>query len=276
MAYQSAAASLARVLGAADPATFDAAAAARIRNQVDAVIARTDRIAQVWTRRVLTAAYKAERIVTDNRLAIIGAEKTGRPAEKRHDRTIRKLIKQTLKDLFKANSTFAKVASQYIGLLNEGRSEIHKLQALSGTEEAAIGEMARDAVREGYARQTLKNQIKDFLAKKLNGEGFIVINGRNYNAGKYADLVARVRMREAATEATLNAANDYDHDLVEIPAKGGSCEDCQKIEGKVYSISGKTPGYPVLDEDSRVPIHPNCEHYLRVVSESSLSFRSAP
>lgn len=228
-----------------------------------------------WAKKALAAAYRAEQVVTRNRLLILGREKTKRLPAGRHERKVKELIEQTLRDLFRANGTFADVAEQYLGMLGEARRGIEQLQAFTGTEEAEIGKMAADAVRQGLARQTLKNQIRDFLAEKLKGKDFIVINGRHYNAGKYAELVARVRLREAATEATLNSAKEYDHDLIEIPAKGGSCEECLEIEGKIYSISGTDPEYPPLTDENRPPIHINCRHYLRVVSRSTLKFRGA-
>jgi len=273
--YQAAANTLADVLRAADPASFDGSAAVRIRDRVTMLIASLDRSARAWAKKALAAAYRAEQMVTRNRLLILGKKKTARLPAGRHERTEKELIRQTLEDLYKANATFSDVAEQYLGMLAEANRGIQKVQAFTGAEEAEIAEMAARAARQGVARQTLKNQIRDFLAEKLKGEAFIRINGRNYNAGKYAELVARVRLREAATEATLNSAKEYDHDLVEIPAKGGSCDICQEIEGKIYSISGADPEYPPLTDENRPPIHPRCRHYVRVVSRSTLKFREA-
>jgi hypothetical protein len=273
--YQAAANELAAVLRAQDPAFFTEAAAVRIRDRVDSLVASLDGSAKAWTSRALAAAYKAEQKVTRTRLLIMGREKAKRFRAARHERAEKALIKATLKDLYKANRTIRDIAEQYIGLLAEGKRGIEQLQAMTGAEKKMIGEWADEAVKEGLARQTLKNQIRDYLTEKLKGQSFIRINGRNYNAGKYADLVARVRMRDAATQATLNSAAEYDHDLVEIPYKDNSCEICQKIEGQVYSISGNTPGYPVLTEEKKTPIHPRCRHYTRVVSASELKFRVA-
>jgi hypothetical protein len=256
--YQAAADNLAATLQAVDPAEFTGAVAVRIRDRVDSLIASLNRSARAWAKKALAAAYRAEQTVTRNRLLILGKKKTARLPAGRHERAEKKLIKQTLKDLYKANATFTEISDQYIGMLAEARRGIEQLHAFTGAEEAEIGKMAAEAVRDGLARQTLKNQIRDFLAEKLKGKAFIVINGRNYQAGKYAELVARVQLREAATEATLNSAKEYDHDLVEIPAKGGSCDICQEIEGQVYSISGNDPEYPALTEENRPPIHPRC------------------
>lgn len=274
--YQAAADSLAAILRAEDPALFDGAAAVRLRDRVGEIIARLDHAATTWVNRSLAAAYKAQQAVTRNRLLIMGEEQSKRFRPARHEKAKKTLIRQTLKDLYKANRTFREVAEQFIGMLDEAHRGLGNLQAMTGAEEAQIAEMARKAVQDGLARQTLKNQIRDFLAKKLKGEAFIVINGRHYQAGKYAELVARVRMRDAASEATINSAKEYEHDLVEIPAQGGACEDCQAIQGKVYSISGNDPEFEALTDENRPPIHPNCRHYLRVVSRSTMKFGGTP
>ncbi|MEN6311205.1 MAG: phage minor capsid protein, partial [Acidobacteriota bacterium] len=178
-------------------------------------------------------------------------------------------------DLAKANRTILRIAKKYVSLVDQGRRAAAKLQALTGEEGETIGKWAAEAVAEGQTGRELQIRIMEYLRGQFSDGKFIVISGRNYKLSKYSELVASYRLREAATEATINAALEYDHDLVEIPAKGGSCEDCIDIEGKVYSLSGNDPKYPKLTDEERPPIHPRCRHYLRVVSESSLKFREA-
>lgn len=271
MIYQKTADDLAGMLRALDPAVFGPGKARAVRERVDRMIGRLDRAAQAWARRALGAAYRDQRAVTENRLAILGHKKKARAgAADRHERALGRRIRLTLKDLWKANATMATTAEQYLGLLDASRRGLERLQAMSKTDAAKIADLADAAVEEGLARHTFKKQILEVLADRLKGRDFIIVKGRRYQAGKYAELVARTELRDAASDATLASAKDYDHDLVEIPSKGGSCGDCKQIEGKTYSISGKTAGYPVLTADVTPPLHPNCEHYLRVVSRGSL------
>jgi len=55
---------------------------------------------------------------------------------------------------------------------------------------------------------------------------------------------------------------------VQVSSHGTVCEICAQYEGKVYSISGKTLGYPILD--ARTPFHPNCEHSLLPTSPEAI------
>lgn len=276
--YERAAESLAGMLRGIDPATFTDLVAAEVRERVDQLIARLDRSVRAWARRVLPAAYRAERRVSETRLSIVGRRKGGRLPAGRHERTMKDLVEKTLRDLWRANATFRDTADRFLVLIGQSHQGLQKLRAMTPDDEAAIEKMATEAVKEGLSQYDLKKQIQDFLASKIKGGDFIALVGkdgvlRHYRAGKYADLVANVQMREAASKATINSALDYDHDLVEIPQQGGACDDCKEVQGKVYSISGRTPGYPLLTEEVRPPLHPLCRHYLRVVSETTLTFR---
>jgi hypothetical protein len=92
-----------------------------------------------------------------------------------------------------------------------------------------------------------------------------------YNLGAYARMVARTTLREAQTQATLDLCATYENDLVEVSYHGTDCDICLEYEGKVYSLSGNDPNYPVLDEQP--PFHPNCKHDILPTSEAEISVR---
>lgn len=94
----------------------------------------------------------------------------------------------------------------------------------------------------------------------VGGGDFIVIRGRRYNLSKYARLVARTRLAEAATQGSFDAILAMGIDLVQISDHGKTDPVCDKYAGKVYSISGRTQGYPRLE--ARPPFHPNCRHAM--------------
>lgn len=270
--YRAAAGRVLAILSKLGPASRSGAGPAALK-QVEGIIRKLDRTARAWTEREIPTIYRKSQAITTNRLALFGAEKSRRFKASRHDRAAQKVATAAYSDLAKANRTILRIAKKYVSLVDQGRRAAAKLQALTGEEGATIGEWAAEAVAEGQTRRTLQNRIMDYLRGQLSDGKFIVINGRNYKLSNYSELVAGARLREAATEATINAAREYDHDLVEIPAKGGSCEECIDIEGKVYSLSGNDPKYPKLTKEKTPPIHPRCRHILRVTSESALSFR---
>jgi hypothetical protein len=109
-------------------------------------------------------------------------------------------------------------------------------------------------------------EIKNVLLEKLKDNGIPAIkdkNGRLIKADAYASMVARTTTREAANKASMQAVQDAGYDLVKIPSHFSTCEICAVYEGRVYSISGNTAGYPKLDDvfsGGHSTIHPNCTH----------------
>ena len=76
-------------------------------------------------------------------------------------------------------------------------------------------------------------------------------------------------MRDSQTAATLDLCNQYDNDLVQWSEHGTICDICKEFEGNVYSISGTSLNYPMLEEVP--PAHPHCEHVLLATSEEGIA-----
>jgi hypothetical protein len=129
--------------------------------------------------------------------------------------------------------------------------------------------MAKKAVQTEASRGELSRTVRDYLRDQIGQGEFLEIKGRTYKMNKYAELVGRTTMRDAQTAATLDLCHQYENDLVQVSSHGTVCEICAQYEGKVYSISGKTPGYPMLD--ARTPFHPNCEHSLLPTSLEAIA-----
>jgi hypothetical protein len=92
------------------------------------------------------------------------------------------------------------------------------------------------------------------------GLRFLQINGRNYQPGKYAELVVRTESRAAHSRATINRLVTNGWDVVQVTSHSTSCDICSEFDGNKYSISGETPGYDILPEEP--PFHPNCRHLI--------------
>ena len=66
---------------------------------------------------------------------------------------------------------------------------------------------------------------------------------------------------EAHLQGTANRLVEQGHDLVKVSTHRGACEKCVPWQGKVLSITGKTSGYPTLEEAKAAGLfHPNCRH----------------
>jgi hypothetical protein len=120
---------------------------------------------------------------------------------------------------------------------------------------------AKSKYNAGEADLTSKDisaKIRAKLLDQIGGGDFIIVNGKSFNVKSYAELVARTRMRESQTKATLDICSEFENDLVQIDRHDNPCEEiCAEYQGNVYSISGKHPDYPELP-DGGPPWHPRC------------------
>jgi hypothetical protein len=92
------------------------------------------------------------------------------------------------------------------------------------------------------------------------GAKLIKINGRNYNAADYSELLVRTESRAAHSQATIQRLTDNDHDVVQITDHRTSCDVCGQWDGNKYSLTGATEGLEILSEYP--PFHPNCRHLI--------------
>jgi len=91
--------------------------------------------------------------------------------------------------------------------------------------------------------------------------GFKDRSGRMWNMRTYTEMVARTTTMEAHLQGTANRLVEQGHDLVKVSTHLGACELCQPWQGKILSITGKTKGYPTLEEAKAAGLfHPNCRH----------------
>jgi len=91
--------------------------------------------------------------------------------------------------------------------------------------------------------------------------GFKDRSGRMWNMRTYCEMHARTVCMEAHLQGTANRLVEQGHDLVKVSTHRGACELCQPWQGKILSITGKTKGYPTLEEAKAAGLfHPNCRH----------------
>ena len=91
-----------------------------------------------------------------------------------------------------------------------------------------------------------------------------------HDIASYNSMLYNTNLNRAGWNRTLFDSNLLGNDLVYLPAHPGACPLCMEWQGKVYSISGKTPGYPKQEEaiDGGVG-HPNCKHQWLIYWDNS-------
>lgn len=108
--------------------------------------------------------------------------------------------------------------------------------------------------------------------------GLVDRSGRRWRLQHYSRMVIRTTTSEAANRGVADAVLTVGRDLVRISLPEGhtGCHHhkkqhdqspCVELEGKTLSLTGHTPGYPVIHQIP--PFHPNCQHGLAPASEGS-------
>ncbi|KYN77168.1 hypothetical protein A0J52_09920 [Clostridium sporogenes] len=118
---------------------------------------------------------------------------------------------------------------------------------------------ARKRLMLGESRKWTQEDIKKTLED--NGlTAFVDKAGRNWKLDTYAEVVARTTSREIITQGTINRILESGRDLVQISSHSTTCSICAPLQGKVFSLTGKTEGYPKYKD--YIPVHPRCRHIL--------------
>jgi hypothetical protein len=131
-----------------------------------------------------------------------------------------------------------------------------------------------NATRKSIMMGESKKWTQGEILKALEDNGisaFVDKAGRNWNLDTYAEVVARTTPREAVSHGTMNRLLENGKDLIQISSHGITCDQCAPLQGKVFSITGKTPGYPKYQ--NYVPVHPRCRHtvmgYIRELDDNA-------
>ena len=134
-----------------------------------------------------------------------------------------------------------------------------------------VGRKAHDAFRReglrhvaaglvgGQSDEVTGEGLQRFL-RDQGVEGFVDRAGRRWSLQRYADMVVRTTAREALSYGTINTLLSMGLDLVTVSEHDHPHDACTDFEGRTYSITGQTPGYPRLER--MPPFHPNCRHWL--------------
>jgi hypothetical protein len=134
--------------------------------------------------------------------------------------------------------------------------------------EGAIRQIQLEVIAGKQAAGLTVKDAQRRLVGRLGDEGLTCFTdsvGRQWRLDKYANMAARTVTREATNLGLMDQLRDMGRDLVQMSTHYASCEVCAPYAGRVFSLTGRTEGYPSL---LMVPgfrsgyqvIHPNCEH----------------
>jgi hypothetical protein len=273
--YNDAGRELRSLLSSVNLASFNGRIAADVGSKADRIVTALNIDVQKWADFYLREAYRIGAGKSRTALEILGKKPRNLLLN-----TERLYIDSTVELLVHRNSTIRRSVGSFltVATLAAGRLESAQIQEWSYGEEAVSAiemDLIVDQALVGQKTRTwLSKTLAEYLlASNITDGNFIEINGRMWKLSTYSKLVGRTTLRSAQSRATEDLCRQYDNDLVEISSHGTTCESeiCQPYEGNVFSISGKTPGYEILDEWP--PFHPNCEHSALPTSEEAIEVR---
>jgi hypothetical protein len=272
--YRAAAREIKAYLFALDPASATPSRIAEVRRRTKTTLRALDYAASEWSRTAIARTYNDETRAIRTSLQILGR----RPVKRVKRDSSTKLASATLDFYLEANRSIGKTIDKYLSVLDMARRTISRARVqefnfLEPEEASWLRDRATLAVEREESKGSLKKDVKDHLQGLVEDGNLIEVNGKAWIMDKYADLVARTSLREAATSATLDLCDQYANDLVEVSDHATDCDECEEFEGKIYSISGKDPNYPPLTDEP--PYHPNCKHSLLPTSEEAIEARKS-
>ena len=240
-----------RLIKDARTLTVEARRARVLQREIAGILQELDEDTAEWIAKNIPKAYLRGVRVADLSFAEIGVAGPGTIQPLIHREAIQVLVNDLQDDLLDSTTR-----------LERGYRTLIRRTQLVTAQDKAITETVARGIAEGKARREVSREIKNKLIDDLKDRS-LVINGRSYDVGKYAELVARTKTREAQTAGTVNRVIESGHDLVMVTAHGAK-DGCGFYEGKVFSVSGTHGSYPPLANvpNGGPPFHPNCKHGL--------------
>lgn len=178
-------------------------------------------------------------------------------------------------------ANLAGIRTSFSGIHREAVSALtQSLNGRLGDGMSRIGRQVDDMFRhEGsrlavlhLAEGSTRAEASTDMAQSLTRQGVSAFTdraGRDWGLPRYTEMAIRTTTREAVSQGTRNRLVEGGLDLVEWDGNGENCDECAALDGTVYSLTGATDGYPMLEQ--MPPLHPNC---TCVLTPSSVTFET--
>ncbi len=216
---------------------------AAMKKNVEQIIEQLRAGSRTWCTEAIPRVYVQGATMADRMITQGGFElKTGAGFGAIHQQAAQVLAENAYESLDNV--------AQFIGRRTEG---IYRDLALENIRGVVVGYDTWKQAARNFREQLAERGVT----------GFKDAAGREWNMRSYSEMVARTTTMEAHNQGTVNRLAENDFDLVVISQHIGACKLCIPWENKVLSISGKTPGYPTLNEAKTAGLfHPNCAHAM--------------
>lgn len=251
---------ISQLLKSADLSSFAKFRAETLIRQIEAIVLSLDKNTYLWAKKYIQGSYNMGIDIAYEEMKKLKVLRFVDYSAKIHTASVQVLIESVVIDLIKANESIKNLIGSFIRVTQQ-----------SLLEDAEISRVIAQGLIEGESRRTVSNALLKKFQEQLGNEQFIVINGRNYQPKYYSELIARTRTREATSRGTINTCLRYSVDLVQWDTHSEICEYCQQFAGRVYSLTGTDPDFPMLLQ--KPPLHPNCKCIISPTTRTTLEDR---
>ena len=135
----------------------------------------------------------------------------------------------------------------------------------------SLRNISADVLREASLTGATYKEVSQAMldrAMKIKDFEFIDRSGQKWPSKSYFNTLARTELMNAARSSYDDKMADEGFDVMKLSTSGECCEKCARFEGKLFSLTGATPGLPTKQDliDAGV-FHPNCTHSYSLVPD---------
>lgn len=133
----------------------------------------------------------------------------------------------------------------------------------------AVREMISFKLAEGLTKGEALESTKVVIKGMLESYGIDHLldkGGRKWTLDRYIEMLIRTKTTEARNRGLINRVLENGYDLVQVSNHNTDCGMCRVWEGRILSLTGRTKGYPTLeDAESSGLFHPSCRHSINTL-----------
>jgi hypothetical protein len=238
-------------------ATINPRRMAAAMNALDATIYDLNQGIRDWAGREITPSYTGASAFARERAKDIGRNSALTRLDRIQQQAIDDIAQSVADDLGRAAGGMRSAVERYFRRGNAAERA------------RAIQRRTLETGARGIPK-SVDSALDEMLDDILEGR-YVQAGSRKMEIEDYVETVARTRMQDAITDATIYTALGYGLDLVMVGIRAACPQICMPYIGRIYSISGKSTAFPRLD--ARPTFHPNCMCYLIPVSIDDLRKR---
>ncbi len=185
----------------------------------------------------------------------------------------------------KETSTMSAIDRRAVAALSSETQEAFatSLTTVGRSANKALSDAAKEAIRqeiaEGRVLGSTRKQVSNAIIATMKSEGITALidkGGVEWKLDRYAEMLARTKMVEARNTGLANKMVANGYDLVQVSNYASKHSACARWEGKIISLTGKTPGYKTMaDAMGDGLFHPNCRHQINAVNKDYSSITKA-